>query len=320
VKRIYVLEGPDGCGKSVLATDLVDRLKPALLTRHGPYPGDKEVWRRYLVSMLPAYTGLADVVLDRSWLSEPIYGAAYRGGANRILPWQRRMLERVALGRGAMTILCRVPWQACRENFRRRKAEGGEMLDDAKQLRAVYDGYAKLERALADGPMLEYDFNATSSDSLLRALDGPRAPLENLGPGIGAWNPGKSILLVGERPGGFGGRWHLPFVSLRADGCSAWLAEQLEKAGVPEAALYWVNARDGDEKRGERRLNVPYLRDQLRPKAIFALGDVAAAWLKFFGVKGYVAVAHPQAHKRFHSKQLYPLIQELQACLKISRR
>jgi len=266
--------------------------------------------------MLPAYADLADVILDRSWLSEPIYGAAYRGGANRIMRWQRRMLERVALGRGASVVLCRTPWRTCKENFQRRKAEGGEMLDDTKQLRAVYDGYAKLERELEPGPMFEYNYETTIADCLALALDGPRAPVENLGPGIGRWAPSKSVLLVGERPGGFGGRWHLPFVSLRADGCSAWLAEQLEEYDIPESALYWVNAYESVDVPLD-----PHFLTALQPKHVFALGEEARDWcvahLRDHGVgrEEWSPHFHPQYHKRFHSKKPYPLIKELKQCL-----
>lgn len=322
MKRIYIMEGPDGCGKSVLATDLLRELEaPAVLTRHGPYPGDKEVWRRYLTSMLPALTGLADCVLDRSWLSESIYGAVYRGGADRISVWQRRMLERVALSRGAALTFCRTDWETCAENFRLRKAEGGEMLDDVTQLKEVYHAYRDLEvRALFPQRMFTehvacYDYRRGKLDTLLERHEADY--LANDGPGLGRWAPGKVALLIGERPGrgSDGGRWHLPFVSFRADGCSAWLAEELEKSGVPEASLYWVNAYDGPDG---TQLNVNFI-SRLRPCGVFALGKEAAEWCELYGVSCR-AFTHPQYHKRFQAKKPYPLMKELRACLKITTR
>lgn len=315
MKRIIIFEGADGCGKSVLATELARKLDPAILTRHGPYPGEAEVWRRYLVSMLPAYADIANVVMDRSWISEPIYGAAYRGGANRISVAQRRMLERVALGRGAGVVLCRVPWSLCAENFKRRKAEGGEYLDDTAQLKVVYDGYRALEAPDRLPTRNVVRFNYASRDVVPTALavaENLEAPL-NLGPGIGAWAPGKSILIVGERPGGGGGRWHLPFVSLRRDGCSAWLADLLEEGGIPEAALYWVNAYDGREGTGAK-LDHRFV-DALAPRAVVALGDVAARWCREAGI-GYDGFDHPKHHKRFNHSKPYPLISEVKKCMR----
>lgn len=312
MKRVIIVEGPDGCGKSVLATDLARR-RGALLTRHGPYPGDgARVWLRYLEAMLPAYADVADVVLDRSWLSEPIYGAAYRGGTNRISVAARRALERVALGRDAAVVMCRVPKLRCFENFRRRKAEGGEYLDDVKQLNAVYDGYKRLTYAAGYGGAFtdrwwHYDFTDEEKnvDGLAVDLNYGSAKTENLGPGIGAWRPGEVTLLVGERPGGFGGRWHLPFVS--DQGCSAWLAEQLEAAKIPERDLYWINAR---QSRGERDWTWSDFLDDLRPKKVIALGEDAVAWCQD-ATTSYVAVDHPQYWKRFHHSKPYPLIKEI---------
>lgn len=327
MKRIYILEGADGCGKSVLATALA-RQYHAILTRHGPYPGDGDrVWLRYLAAMLPAYAGIASVVMDRSWLSEPIYGDAYRGGANRISTAQRRMLERVALGRGAAVVLCRIPWTRCAENFRRRKAEGGEMLDDTAQLKKVYDGYKRLQFAKAyDGwntpPLRMVPHNFTDAgvtiNRVMSDLNHGSDAEVNPGPGIGAWREERSVLLVGERPGGWGGRWHLPFVSPNAGGCSAWLADRLEEAGIPESALYWVNAVDGPEAHGDE-LRGEFIA-QLRPRAIFALGERAANWLSArvnlkSGMPPVIVVDHPQHHKRFHHSKPYPLLKEIQRVL-----
>lgn len=319
MKRIFILEGPDGGGKSTLAAQLERQLAgPVITTHHGPYREDgATVWRRYLTSMLTAYADLAHVVLDRSWLSEPIYGAVYRGGANRIDAAERRMLERVALGRSAGLVLCRPGWAACEASFRARKEVGGEMLDDTAQLRAVYDAYKQLELAslfqggvFAEYPAL-YNYEQQTPGGVIEQLR--LTPMENLGPGIGAWRPGQVALIVGERPGGFGGRWHLPFVSLTEGGCSAWLANQLEAADIAEHDLYWINAYDGPEERGAA-CSSDWV-DALQPKLIVALGEGAGGWCVKRNL-GHVQVSHPQHHKRFKHRQAYPLIKELTACLR----
>lgn len=130
------------------------------------------------------------------------------------------------------------------------------------------------------------------------------APLANAGPGAGAWRPGWTVLLVGDRPNGLrhGQLKHrLPFVSLHGGGCSAWLAAHLEVAGIPEERLYWINASDA--------FDVPTPADflaHLDPIATVALGANAARWCQEADI-AYHQVAHPQHHKRFHAGEDYPL-------------
>lgn len=319
MRRVIILEGADGAGKSTLAKrferELPSDSLPVRVHHHGSYQGEDEIWTRYLFSMLPAYANLCTVVLDRSWLSEPIYGAAYRSGANRIEAWQRRMLERVALGRGAVVVWCAPPFAACVRAFEARR--GAEMLESTAQLRAVYDLYAEAATApvAAAVASLRYSYRggARALSNLFDKLE-IAGKASNRGPGIGAWRPGEVALIVGERPGRANGSWHLPFVSLSRTGCSAWLAEQLEAAGIGERDLYWVNAFH-ETSSYSAELDPGFV-ERLRPRATFALGTTAAAWCERHLEKAaWHRFDHPQYHKRFHHHQPYPLLEELKACL-----
>lgn len=128
----------------------------------------------------------------------------------------------------------------------------------------------------------------------------------NAGPGIGSFHHPRA-LLVGDRPGPEWGasapNW--PFISGLRTGCSAWLAEQLEAAGAPEADLYWVNAFD----KFDRATDAGFVAD-LGPGRVIALGKVAAGWCAASGF-AYEEVHHPQYWKRFHSKHTYRLAQLL---------
>lgn len=313
MKRIILLEGADGGGKSTLAAELARRLDgPTIVAHHGPYVGETDIWRRYLESMLPAYADLAHVIFDRCWVSEPIYGAAFRDGTNRIAPWQRRMLERVALGRGVTLVYCRPPATVAEAKFAERLGAGEEMLESRAQHRRVQRLYDRALNAKAGAetlPTIRYDFTRPPPIERLvdRLLDRPL----NFGPGLGRFAP-TSACLVGERPGGFGGHWHLPFVSLSESGCSAWLATELERAAIPEARLYWVNASDGFAELDPRLFEYVGA-----PKKVIALGDAAAAWC--LGRVEHVTVPHPQYWKRFQSKRAYPLLKELKRWLTTKR-
>lgn len=142
MKRIFILEGADGCGKTTLAVALAKFLEPELtfVVHHGAYRGIEEISDRYFDSMIPAQDDLGNVILDRSWLSEPIYGGVYRNGVDRITPHDLSALTSAA--RTATVILCTVPWETCKENFIKRRAQ--EMLDDSYQLKLVYEMYERL--------------------------------------------------------------------------------------------------------------------------------------------------------------------------------
>jgi hypothetical protein len=142
---------------------------------------------------------------------------------------------------------------------------------------------------------------------LMRVL---RAP-PNDGPGVGAYR-NTSVVLVGERPNPNATQPYLgPFCSASGVGCSAWLARQLEEAGVRERDLYWINAFD--EHGAETS---PVFLADLKPRAVIALGQVAATWCErhLVGVCfDYHSVPHPQHWKRFHHHERYPLLDLLTA-------
>lgn len=118
----------------------------------------------------------------------------------------------------------------------------------------------------------------------------------------------KDILIVGDRPGPKApqrnGYHHTPFYSKLYSG--GWLNAELVLAGIPEDRLMWINAYTWD--------NQPESGEILtagRWSHVIALGNNAAQWLTKNGCTGFTKVLHPQAQKRFHSKEPYPLIEHL---------
>jgi thymidylate kinase len=161
MKRIIIIEGPDGAGK----TTLVDLLAgDYVVTKHGSYPDEAQIWKRFFDSMLPAYSDKADVLLDRSWISEPIYGAVYRHGLNRIEPWQKRLLEHITDKCETKIVWCLPPVEVCIDVFNSRKES--EMLDDEFQLREVYSLYN--QEALCSGVGMIYDRTVQQSSEVLK--------------------------------------------------------------------------------------------------------------------------------------------------------
>lgn len=298
---LTIFEGADCAGKTTLIETL-RKTRRGRVIHHGAYAGERQIAHHYLASLNASF--VAPVLMDRSWLAEPIYGAAFRNGVERIGVATRRMLERVALSRSACVVRCAPPFERCAEAFAKRK--GLEYLDNVEQLRAVYLGYHAMTTQL---PMVDYDYTTDDVETMWARATAARSP-KNLGPGIGHWaERGGVTLLVGAQMNAPESAHDLPFVSFNGGGCSAWLAEGLESAGIPETSLYWVNALTPDG--GVTKADFV---DELRPRRTIALGADAAAWCVAAGI-AHSTTQHPQFWRRFRSQEDYPLLAMLQEVL-----
>jgi hypothetical protein len=119
---LTILEGPDGGGKTCFAETLTSQPGSEAVTYdHGPYLEHAEIARLYWPMIERALVPpRQEVLADRSWLAEPVYGDAYRGGANRLPVAHRRLLERAALAAHAVVGFFLPPAERCAETFLRR--------------------------------------------------------------------------------------------------------------------------------------------------------------------------------------------------------
>ena len=284
-----ILEGPDGAGKSTLAEKLSADLRCQLI-HHGPYKeaGPRDLAAKFMASQRGALGG-ESLVLDRCWLSEPIYAKHYRQSVSRIWPEHQRMLERAALKARAVVVLCLPALKTALQAFLSGREE---MMQSADQLRRVYGGY--LDEFKTELPVITYDWENNSYENLYHLLNRARSPAPR-------------VVLLSDRANV---RTHaqdifqVPFVSFIGTGCSEWLSRQLDEAEIPEKYLMWLNAysSSGDPLEASTLpAGVP----------VFALGRNASKWC----VDNQIAhryFNHPQAHKRFASHEPYALIKELQ--------
>lgn len=125
------------------------------------------------------------------------------------------------------------------------------------------------------------------------------------------------VILLGDTPGPgrptATGYHHTPFYSTKNS--SLWINKLLSDHGVPETSLLWYNTTLADGSPLDRNLINIQLKHN--PQAVvICLGGNAEKWFKknFQGVE-YHKVFHPQAWKRFHSKEPYPLLGHLQQML-----
>lgn len=127
---------------------------------------------------------------------------------------------------------------------------------------------------------------------------------ENIGPGVGNWNPENVVLMVGERPGNEPPVTKKDYAFLSSKGSSAWLCKELDAANIIEPNIYWINAYN----RNDEPTDASFV-DILKPKAIYALGAYAGKWCSENAFLHHFTVAHPQYWKRFKSNKPYPLIE-----------
>jgi len=291
-RNLTIVEGPDGAGKSTLVRTFAEATG-AYVVHLGPFRDVSEgLERLYTEAMLPAVLGHADVILDRSWLSERPYGAVFRKGVDRLGPAAVRSLERLALRCRTVVVRALPPKQEVINNFVRRK--NGEMLDNVAQIEAIYDLYCDEFRTAL--PVVDYDYTATNLEVftgrfLYDAHDTGSKPHPLDWKSAG--NIGAKVALVGDSFVPHKNRdvlYQWPF-STFGGGPSKWLALRLERAGIGEEKLFWVNAD---------ALTTDLVTMFLRGTApIIALGSTAEAVLRTAGVAVAASVPHPSTQSRF---------------------
>ncbi len=286
---LTILEGPDGGGKTTFAEWLFRRHNH-LTSHHGPYPASERIAAHYWLDMP---IGNSPRVFDRSWLSEAIYAEAWRKQPSRLRVYERRMLERIALSKQVVVAKIQPPFELCVAQWSARKKS--EYVQNAHAFEHVYGLYQELR---TDLPIVTLDDVEPDYPSWLELLDETRAAF-NPSPGIG--NPQASTLLVGDRVSA--GRWQNDWPFCADSGCSPWLAEVLEEAGIPESRLYWANAVSSTGQ----PLEFDWI-ERHNFARIIALGNVAFNALGDFCPS---RIPHPQFHRRFRSSEPYELIEIL---------
>lgn len=319
MKPVVIIEGPDGAGKTTMAQALRRKLD-AVYVHHGSYQtlrGD-QIARLYHQSLEPALTSSAAVVLDRSWLSEPIYGEVFRSGLDRTAAY-RRMLDRCLLSVPHVVVYLTTDLETLWRTVGGRPSV--EMAKRREQLERVLAGYERSAPTWS-GRVTRMERAGRTAEVLADAVAdmlphfGPLSREARLHDDLGVIGnvcglPTRRVLLVGDSASR-SATTALPFVNHNLGGCSAWFAEYLERAGIAEDRLLWVNAWRADDTPTDLGL----LHHELLPVKTFALGHIAARALLEASVP-HVQVEHPQFIKRFRFDRVseWPLAAEIKEAL-----
>ena len=163
--QLIIFEGPDGSGKTTAVNEIASILD-AYVFHHGPYPSEDIITHHYIDSMIPILSNTGNVILDRSWYSEIIYGTVFRDGMNRINAEHFDLLKRCAKLCNPVIVVCMPPMNVCVENYQKRKKL--EYLDNEEQLKKVWFMYNQIRSS--DIPVIKYDYTTQLFDDLINKI------------------------------------------------------------------------------------------------------------------------------------------------------
>lgn len=172
---IFVLEGPDGAGKTSLAKNLQEYLGARYIHLTYRFSDKMHLYHGAAFRLCRRLAETQPVVLDRWWPSEIIYSDVYRGGSK--FAKYSLLFEFLASRAGVTYVMC-LPEDRERylTHFHELKAEREEMYDD--RLDQVYDEYMTMYRhflSLKDN-VCHYDLfknfqmNENSRDLILKTI------------------------------------------------------------------------------------------------------------------------------------------------------
>jgi len=100
---IFILEGPDGAGKTTLAEQLA--VSTGYNIVHRTKPNNEEEKQQMMAMYMDAMRKGTNAIFDRCWYSEMVYGAIMRD-ASYISDKQMRTLESLLANNGGLIIHC----------------------------------------------------------------------------------------------------------------------------------------------------------------------------------------------------------------------
>ena len=149
---IIILEGPDGSGKTTLAQQLSRQTGYAI--EHRSKPETPEEKARMIGEYLQLAKSSRNVILDRCWYSEMVYGKVMRDQAYIDYP-QMYELERMLAKGGAIIIYCTGPKAAL---WMRATRRGEDYITSRDNFNSICEEYDKLMGVPHYVPVVRYEY------------------------------------------------------------------------------------------------------------------------------------------------------------------
>lgn len=132
----FIIEGPDGAGKTTLVEQLKSQMPVATVLRFG-VPKDADAQFLMYADAIMQNANRA-IILDRAWYSELVYGPVMRDGSKLTVPHISALEAMVATNGGGMVIHCTAP---IRTLWRRCSKRGEDYVKTIEQLGELREGY-----------------------------------------------------------------------------------------------------------------------------------------------------------------------------------
>jgi len=262
--KVVILEGPDGSGKTTLAKSLVER---GWEYRHeGLPPGNVSIVSHYLKILMDSLESPNNVVHDRLWLGERIYGPICRG-VDLLTETGETLFDRLESSRMIQQYICIPNWETVKENHQKKT---NDYVKSTDQLEQIYEGY--LSYACSVKPHYMFDYTIGDSPSLVEdRWEYKHYPL----PAGTIGSPTAKYLFIGDVPNH--STIDIPFFS--TSGSSGYLNEAIKRAGIKEYDLALSNAYPPPLQKPIKPHD-PYIIIENLPllQHVFLMGNVAKNW------------------------------------------
>jgi len=298
---MIIIEGPDCSGKSTLVNTLMSKWN--VESTH--YNGHHRMSMLEHAVIAPPRIGY---IVDRFHLSEIPYSLYHRQTKPDYVGIA--MIDRALLARAAVMVICLPPWNIVKAFWSERKRK--EMIKSESVLRHIYKWYAG--RTYRGIPTIYYDYTKQDVNNLVQHIETlakarPYSYITAGGPSGRFYD--SDVLLVGEKCSKEF-QCEVPFTGTNASG--PWLTEKLMSHNIYEDDLIWINVKLQDN-RDNMNLVIDHIQDY-KPQHVIALGSVAHVTLERNHIES-IHFDHPQYHKRFQNKEVYPLIPYLKEILDV---
>lgn len=166
-QKIYILEGPDGTGKTTLANEIAKQRKASILHSYFDLTWDIEDHHRDMMRSAQKVARWMPVVLDRWAPSEFVYGTVFRGKPGYDV-MDYLWMQKPELEKDVVWIYC---WNKnAVENHLKNAEERDEMYDDMSKVVKLFDDFIEAEDDLGDRDWLTYNFDDQNMEEFVKEL------------------------------------------------------------------------------------------------------------------------------------------------------
>lgn len=301
--KVIILEGPDGGGKTTLARQLES--EGWIYKHEGVPPKGRDQLDHYLRVLSDSIEGPQNVVHDRLWLGERIYGRIARNN-DTIGELGQTLFMRIHNSKQIRQFICLPGIDAASKTYERKIKEHSDYLRSAERFELVYNEYLKWFHMNGSAGDI-YNYNIHTVADVMYGFKQQALPRGTVGTHLA------ELLFIGDKPN------HeyvdVPFHA--ATGSSGYFNEAIRLVGVDENKLAISNARDPHMNFHDPIQMISSLSNL---RHVFLMGGVAQDWWhhliltknNLFKIHN---TEHPSYLKRFHGNNPMLLAEKIKECL-----